>query len=165
MLFQGQLQSMTDTVKKGKVLVAELCWTLCDPMDFSLPGSSIFGILQAGILQWVAIPFSKGSSWPRDQTWVSHIAGRLFTIWATRESQLIQTDIYKFWHSVPTLDNSKEVIHTPELPMHLLFTEISHFLLFPMSVGPTDSIQTTWTVGFFRACFLENPNSVSSHLT
>jgi hypothetical protein len=53
---------MTDPVKKVKVLVAELCWTLCDPMGFSLPGSSIFGILQARILQWVAIPFSKGYS-------------------------------------------------------------------------------------------------------
>ena len=62
---------------------------------------------KARILQWVAIPFSKGYSWPRDQTWISHIAGRLFTIWATREAQLIQTDIYKLCHFVPTPDNSK----------------------------------------------------------
>ena len=74
------------------MLVAQSCLTLCDPMDCSLPGFSDNGILQGRILQWVAIPFSRGSSWPRDRTWVSCIAGRFFTIWATREtpySQLI----------------------------------------------------------------------------
>ena len=55
----------------------------------SIPGSSVHGIFQARILEWVPIFFSRGSSWPRDQTWVSHIVGRCFTIWATREvSQL-----------------------------------------------------------------------------
>ena len=58
---------------------------LCDPMDCSLPGSSIHGIFQARILEWVAISFSRRSSQPRDWTWVSHIVGRCFTIWATRE--------------------------------------------------------------------------------
>ena len=48
------------------VLVAELCPTLCDPMDCSSPGSSVHGILQARILEWVAFPFSRGSSQPRD---------------------------------------------------------------------------------------------------
>ena len=59
-----------------------------DPMDCSLPGSSVPGILQARILEWVAIPFSRGSSWPRDQTHVSCVsysAGRFFTHWATGE--------------------------------------------------------------------------------
>ena len=50
-----------------------------------LPGSSVHGVLQARILEWVAILFSRGSSWPRDQTQVSCITGRFFTIWATRE--------------------------------------------------------------------------------
>ena len=67
------------------VLVAQLCPTLCDPMDCSLPGPSVRGILQARILEWVAIPFSRESSRPRDQTQVSCIAGRFFAIWATRE--------------------------------------------------------------------------------
>jgi len=49
-------------------------------MDCSLPGSSVHRILQTGILEWVAMPFSRGSSQPRDQTWVSHIAGRFFTV-------------------------------------------------------------------------------------
>ena len=48
-------------------------------------GSSVHGILQARILEWVTIDFSRGSSQPRDQTWVSHVAGRFFTIWAARE--------------------------------------------------------------------------------
>ena len=53
------------------VLAAQSCLTLCDPMDCSSPGSSIHGILQARILEWVAIPFSRGSSRPRDRTQVS----------------------------------------------------------------------------------------------
>ena len=52
--------------------------TLCDPMDYSLSGSSIHGIFQARLLQWVAISFSRGSSWPRDWTQVSCIVGRRF---------------------------------------------------------------------------------------
>ena len=63
--------------------------TVCDPMDCSLPGSSLHGILQAIILEWVAISFSRGSSWPRDWTRVSCIPGRRFNLWATREAQNI----------------------------------------------------------------------------
>ena len=62
--------------------VAQLCPTLSDPMDCSLPGSSIHGIFQARILEWVAISFSRRSSQPRDWTQVSHIVGRCFTVWA-----------------------------------------------------------------------------------
>ena len=54
---------------------------------YSLPGSSVHEILQAIILEWVAIPFSRGSSWPRDRTHVSCTAGGFFTIWATRVSK------------------------------------------------------------------------------
>ena len=53
------------------VLLALSSMTLCDSRDYSLPGSSVCGILQARILKWFAIPFSRGSSWPRDQTWLS----------------------------------------------------------------------------------------------
>ena len=59
-------------MKKLKVLVAQSCLTLCDPRDGSLPGSSVCGILQARILKWIAIPFSRGSSQPRDTTQLSH---------------------------------------------------------------------------------------------
>ena len=71
---------------KFQVLVAQLCPTLCDPMGCSPPGSSVHGILQAGILEWVVMPSSKGSSQSRDQTQVSHITGRFFTIRAIREA-------------------------------------------------------------------------------
>ena len=57
------------------MLVVQLCPTLCDPMDCSLPGSSVHEIHQARILEWVAVPFSRGSSRPRDRTWVSCIIG------------------------------------------------------------------------------------------
>ena len=53
---------------KIKLLATQSCLTLCEPMDYSLPGSSVHGILQARILEWVAIPLSRGSSWPRDWT-------------------------------------------------------------------------------------------------
>ena len=68
------------------LLVAQLCSTLCYPMDCSQPGSYVHEILQAIILERVAILFSRGSSQSRDQTWVSCIAGRFFIIWATREA-------------------------------------------------------------------------------
>ena len=69
-----------------KVLVIQSCPILCDPMDCSLPGSSVHGMLQVRILEWVAIPFSKRSFQPWDWTWVSCIAGKFFTVWATREA-------------------------------------------------------------------------------
>ena len=65
-----------------KVLVVQLCPTLWDPMDCSPPGSCVHGILQARIPEWVAISFSRGSSWPRDRTRVACLPGRFFTIWA-----------------------------------------------------------------------------------
>ena len=68
------------------VLVTQSCPILCDPTNCSLPGFSVYGILQARILEWIVIPFSRGFSWPRDQTLVSYIAGRFFTIWATGKS-------------------------------------------------------------------------------
>ena len=74
--------------KKVKVWVAQLCLTLWDPTDCSPPGSSVHGILQARILEWVAIPFSRGSSQPRDRTQVSLIAGGFFTIWVIREAHV-----------------------------------------------------------------------------
>ena len=67
------------------VLVAQLCLTLCDPMVCSPPASSIDGIFLARILELVAIPFSRGSSRPRDQTQVSCNVDEFLTIWATRE--------------------------------------------------------------------------------
>ena len=69
-----------------KVLVTQPCLTICSPMDCSFPGSSVHRILQARILEWVAISNSRGSSQPREQTWVSWIAGTFFTDGAPREA-------------------------------------------------------------------------------
>ena len=78
--------SITLNLKSPVSLIAQLCPTLCNPSDCSPQSSSVYGILQARILEWVAIPFSRGSSSPRDLTQVSCIAGGLFAIWANREA-------------------------------------------------------------------------------
>ena len=74
-----------------KVKVAQSCLTLCDPMDYT-----VHGILQARILEWIDFPFSRGSFQPRDWTHVSHIAGRFFTSWATREASMGRTTVISF---------------------------------------------------------------------
>ena len=77
--FRPHFCSVLPVPLKVKVLVAQLCPTLCHPMHCSLPGSAVHGIFQGRIPEWVAIPFSRGSSPPRDQTWVSCIVGRFLT--------------------------------------------------------------------------------------
>ena len=67
-----------------KVKVTQSCPTLCSPVDYT-----VHGILQSRILEWVAFPFSRGSSQPRDRTQVSYTAGVFFTNWATREARII----------------------------------------------------------------------------
>ena len=74
-------KATSKTEMKAKVKITQLCPTLHDPMNYIVPG-----ILQARILEWVAFPFSRGYSQPRDRTQVSHIAGFLPS-WATREAQ------------------------------------------------------------------------------
>ena len=69
-----------------EVLVAQS--TLCNPMDCSPPGSSVHGILQARILEWVAMPFSRGSSWPRDWTCNLLHCRQILYHWATREARI-----------------------------------------------------------------------------
>ena len=64
-----------ETCKNVKVLITQLCLSLCDPMDCSLSGSSVHGILQARTLEWVAVSFSRASSQPMNLTQVSYIAG------------------------------------------------------------------------------------------
>ena len=91
---------------QGCLSVTPLSLTLCDPRDCSPPGSSVHGILQARILEWVAIPFSRGSSWLRERTWVSCIAGKLL---ATSEVQLAQRQALNMqydWNWNPILLNN-----------------------------------------------------------
>ena len=79
----GQLASSKRKGKESEVAQSpNSLW----PLDYSLPGSSVQGIFQARVLEWVAISFSRGSSQPRDQTQVPRIAGRRFTLWATGEA-------------------------------------------------------------------------------
>ena len=87
---------------KVRVLVTQSCPTLCDPMNCSPPGSSVHGILQARILKWVAVPFSRGSSWPRDRNWVSYTAGRFFTLWIMIISKDLEKAFDKIQHPFMT---------------------------------------------------------------
>ena len=85
----------------GEGEVAQSCLTLWDPVYCNLLGFSIHGILQARILEWIAIAFSRGSSRPRDRTRVSHIGGRRFNLWATKISLkfcfMCEISIEVFW--------------------------------------------------------------------
>ena len=66
--------------------VARSCLILCYPLNSRVPGSSVHGILQARIVEWLAVPFSRGSSKSRDGTQISHITGGFFPIWTTKEA-------------------------------------------------------------------------------
>ena len=83
--------------KESESEVAQSCLTLCDPKDCSLPSFSVHRIFQARVLDRVAISFSRGSSRPRDRTWVSRIEGRHFTIWATWEAERQRIDASELW--------------------------------------------------------------------
>ena len=86
--------------QKSESEIAQSCPALCDPMDYSLPGSSIHGIFQSRVLEWSAISFSRGSSRPRDRTQVSRIVGRRFTVWTTREVLLHRGPSNSWWKRV-----------------------------------------------------------------
>ena len=80
---QKKKKKKEESMNPMKVKVTQLCLTLCDPMDYT-----VYGILQARMLEWVAGPFSRVSSQTRDQTQVSRIAGRFYTSWANREAPI-----------------------------------------------------------------------------
>ena len=80
-------------------LVPRLCLTLCDPTDCSPPGSSVHEISQARMLEWVAIPFSRGAFWPRDRTPVSCITRWILNHWATREALIELVQASKHTHT------------------------------------------------------------------
>ena len=94
-LFNFNIAKISEKLKL-KVLVAQSCPNSFQPVDSSPLGSSDHGIPQARILEWVAIAFSRGSSQLREQTRVSCIAGRFFTIWATRETHFATNSIFYF---------------------------------------------------------------------
>ena len=98
---------------------------LCDPTNCSPPGTSVYGILQARMLEWVAMSFSRGSSQPSDQTWVSWIAGGFFTIWGSalfKELGCKKTSIvWSLYHRELT---SQETVDGT----HVLTWKVSHCL-------------------------------------
>ena len=96
-------------------LVAQLYVTFCDFMDCSPPSSSVYGTVQARILEWVATSFSRGSSWSRDQTCISCIAGEFFHCWATREAHPFYTlwilHILPIWILKVITERTKVLVH------------------------------------------------------
>ena len=105
-IYLSMSQELDISMEEVEVLVDQLCPTLCDPMDDSPPGSSVYGISQARILEWVAIPFSRGSSLPRDWTQVSCFAGRIFTIWATHLSMTMSISVFLLYNRLFMLSSS-----------------------------------------------------------
>ena len=106
-----------------KVKVIPSCPTLCYPVDYT-----VHGILQARILEWVAIPFSRGSSQTKDQTQISHIAGGFFTSWAMRESQ-------EYWSGFllqrifPTQESNRGLLQCRQILYNWVTREAPHDLL------------------------------------
>ena len=87
-------------------------WLFCDPIDCSLPGFSVHGVLQVRILEWVAIPFSRRSSQSRDRTHVSHIAGGFFTSWATKKPKNIGVGSLSLFQWIfPTQELNQALLH------------------------------------------------------
>ena len=97
-------------------LVVQSCLTLCDTMHCSPPGSSVHGILQARIVQWVAIPFYRGSSQLRDQTQVSRTRGRFFTVWASKEALYNNISLQLILHMTACTSSSPTPILRFPLP-------------------------------------------------
>ena len=111
--------------------VTQSCPTLCDLMDCGPPASSSHGIFQARTLEWVAISFSKGSSQSRDLTQVSHIVGRLFIIWATSESHIMQQ--LHYWAYTLTRSEFKKT-YVPQC-------SLQHYLQYP---GHGSNLNVPW---------------------
>ena len=120
-LFQRQLIIVNLCVWKlfSRVWFFATPWTVACRSGI---GSSVYGILQARILEWVVIRFSRRSSRPRDGTWVSHVAGRFFTVWATRE--------------IPLNTNMSLILNTR--------VRVSYFKLL---MGYPDECQSLWLCG------------------
>ena len=112
---------------------AQLCLTLFDPVDYSPPGSPVHGILQARILEWVAISFSRGSFWPRDQTsifCVSCIASGFFTTWAMgKPLGIIYASRLLSFYFIPYQEDQRldffSIIHTTNLFTEFISTDNS----------------------------------------
>ena len=130
------------------MLVTQSCPNVYGPMDCSLSGPSVHGILQARILEWVAIFFSRGSSQPRDWTQVSCIAGRFLTIWASGKLYLI--------HMSPIFDSFTSDSPVFDLPLDYHPAPWSYILNSLVVFLPLSILNTTISQDFitFRQSFL-----------
>ena len=152
--------------------VTQSCPTLCNLMDCSPPGSSVHGISQARILKWVAISFSRGSSWAKDWTWVSCIAGRFFTVWATRETPVTFpfTSIYSLPYSIVCAHSVVSNSVTPrtiacQVPLSMEFSRQEYWSELPFPTPgdlPDPGIEPTFLAsslagGFFTTVPPESP--------
>ena len=100
--------------------VAQSCLTLCDPMDYT-----VHGILQATVLEWVAVPFSKRSSQPRNQTQVSLIVGRFFTSCSHRGSPEILGSLSLLQWIFPAQESNQGLLHCKRILYQLSYQSIS----------------------------------------
>ena len=139
-----------------KVWDAQSFPTLSDPKDCSPPGSSVHGVLQARTLEWVAISCSRGSSQPRDQTQVSGTAGRLFTIWATREAHCLhQTSFLDGFSKTQGPFQSQRLCPPVSLPKMTFLYE--WYILFSLDLNATCPRDFSWPIS--HSCY----HSMFSH--
>ena len=127
-------------------LVIQLCPTLWDPIDYDLPGSSVHGILQARILERVAISTSRESSWPRDWTCVSCIAGRFFTHWIIREALTIVSvqfsssvvsdslQLHELQHTRPPCPSPTPGVHPNPCPLSSIYFKVNTLITVPFTL-------------------------------
>ena len=111
---------------KGEGEVSQSCLTLCDPMDCSLPGFSIHGILQARILEWVTISFSRGSSQPRNWTRIYRIGGRCFNLWAFLVFFLTKSPMAFLWcqEKGGSGEGREPTVPHPPHPQGIFFSQV-----------------------------------------
>ena len=120
-------------VSESESEVAQSCPTLCDPMDCSPPGSSVHGIFQARLLEWVAISFSSRSSQPRDRTRVSHTAGRRFTNYILIREYLPTLKSWGYFLHLQNILFLFSLTFKPTIHLKLIFAYVigNKFLHFP----------------------------------
>ena len=139
---------MRPRLLKSESEVTQSCPTLCDPMDCSLPGSSVHGIFQARVLKWIAISLSRGSSQPRGQTRISHIVGRPFTIWATQTACKLPT---LHWDLRRVRFSAHPLIEAPLFSISLWFSRTETHLVFkarPSGAHLLDTEHLGWGVHY-----------------
>ena len=118
--------SFRPLLKGAFYLDAQLCPTLCNPMDCSLPGSSIHWVFQARMLEWAAFSFSRGSSWPRDCPCIFYIGRKVLFHWAIREAKgaLLLLLLSRFSH-VQLCATPETAAH--QVPQSLGFSRQEHW--------------------------------------